>query len=75
MTHRHRRLSSEYVRAMAHLYQKSGKRSATLKHIQDEFRRNLAAQWHINPMLDTPSFVYRKLLGEKKLTPTNFKDS
>jgi hypothetical protein len=53
----HQRLSSEYVFAMVHLYQKGGKRTAILEHIRNEFRLHLATRWDINPMLDTPSFV------------------
>ena len=53
----HRRVSSEYVHAMTALYQKGNTRHAILKQIRDTFRSNLAARWHINPNLETVSFV------------------
>lgn len=53
----HRRVSSEYVHAMTALYQKGNTRHAVLKQIRDTFRSNLAARWHINPNLETVSFV------------------
>ena len=53
----HRRVSSEYVHAMTALYQKGDTRRAILKQIRDTFRSNLAARWHINPNLETVSFV------------------
>ena len=52
-----KRLSSEYIFAMADLYQKNGQQSAILRHIRDEFRRSLASGWNINPTLDIPAFV------------------
>jgi hypothetical protein len=54
---RSRRLAAEYVLAMANLYQKSGNRSAILSHIRNEFRRSLAARWHLNPTVDTRTFA------------------
>ena len=53
----HRRVSSEYVHAMTALYQKGNTRHAILKQIRDTFRSNLATRWHINPNLETVSFV------------------
>ncbi len=53
----HRRVSSEYVHAMTALYQKGDTRHAILKQIRDTFRSNLATRWHINPNLETVSFV------------------
>ena len=53
----HRRVSSEYVHAMTALYQKGDTRHAVLKQIRDTFRSDLAARWHINPNLETDSFV------------------
>ena len=53
----HRRVSSEYVHAMTALYQKGDTCRAILKQMRDTFRSNLAARWHINPYLETASFV------------------
>ena len=53
----HRRVSSEYVHAMTALYQKGDTRRAILRQIRDTFRSDLAARWHINPNLETTSFV------------------
>ena len=53
----HRRVSSEYVHAMTALYQKGDTRRAILRQIRDTFRSDLAARWHINPNLETASFV------------------
>ena len=53
----HRRVSSEYVHAMTALYQKGDTCRAILKQMRDTFRSNLAARWHINPNLETASFV------------------
>ena len=53
----HRRVSSEYVHAMTALYQKGDTRRAILKQIRDTFRSDLAARWHINPNLESTSFV------------------
>ena len=53
----HRRVSAEYVHAMTALYQKGDTRRAILRQIRDTFRSDLAARWHINPNLETSSFV------------------
>jgi hypothetical protein len=53
----HRRVSSEYVHAMTALYQKGDTHRAILQQIRDTFRSNLAARWHINPNLESTSFV------------------
>ena len=53
----HRRVSSEYVHAMTALYQKGDTRRAILRQIRDTFRSDLAARWHINPNLESTSFV------------------
>ena len=53
----HRRVSSEYVHAMTALYQKGDTRREILRQIRDTFRSDLAARWHINPNLETTSFV------------------
>lgn len=52
-----RRISSEYVFAMENLYRKGKKRAAILKHIRNEFRRNLTATSNISPTLDIPTLT------------------
>ena len=52
-----RRVSSEYVHAMTALYQKGDTCHSILGQIRDTFRSDLAARWHINPNLETTSFV------------------
>jgi len=62
-----RRLSSEYVIAMATLYQQGKKGTAILQHIKNEFRRRLAAKWDITPHSSARDFVSR---GTMHRTPT-----
>ncbi len=52
-----RRLGSEYVHAMTALYQKGNTRMEVLKHIRDKFRADLGSRWHVNPNLDTATFL------------------
>ncbi len=51
------RSSAEYVKSMADLFQRGGKRSFILQHYYKMFKRRLARPYGINPNLDDTAFV------------------